>query len=157
MTDLTIKLAARLPQHGYRLVTAESCTGGLIAAACTALPGSSLWFERGLVTYSNSAKESLLAVSPETLRAYGAVSEETVAAMVRGAVAGEPSIVAVAVSGIAGPGGGTPRKPVGTVCLGWQWPGEGVLCRTFHFSGDRSVVRTQAVMAALRGIVELAQ
>lgn len=150
MTDSTTalcqQLAERLRARHWRLVTAESCTGGRIASACTDLAGSSDWFECGFVTYSNGAKMRDLAVPEATISEHGAVSEATVRAMVRGAA--RYGDIAVSVSGIAGPGGAVPGKPVGTVWLACGTVAEqiSVLC---HFSGDREAVRHQAVNRAL--------
>lgn len=140
-------LAAKL-----MLVTAESCTGGWIAKTLTDLPGSSAWFEAGVVTYSYEAKEALLGVNPRTLERTGAVSEETALEMVSGALARFGAGVAVAVTGIAGPSGGTPEKPVGTVWIGWKRRGGYAHARLFHFDGDREAVRRQTVAAALVGV-----
>jgi nicotinamide-nucleotide amidase len=140
-------LAAKL-----MLVTAESCTGGWIAKTLTDLPGSSAWFDAGVVTYSYEAKEALLGVNPRTLERTGAVSEETALEMVSGALARFGAGVAVAVTGIAGPSGGTPEKPVGTVWIGWKRRGGYAHARLFHFDGDREAVRRQTVAAALVGV-----
>ncbi|SFS01605.1 nicotinamide-nucleotide amidase [Dyella sp. OK004] len=134
------------------LVTAESCTGGWIAKALTDLAGSSAWFDAGVVTYSYEAKEALLGVNPRTLEQTGAVSEETVLEMVSGALARFGAGVAVAVTGIAGPSGGTPDKPVGTVWIGWKRRGGYAHARQFHFDGDREAIRRQTVAAALVGV-----
>lgn len=134
------------------LVTAESCTGGWIAKALTDLAGSSAWFDAGVVTYSYEAKEALLGVNPRTLKLTGAVSEETVLEMVSGALARFGAGVAVAVTGIAGPSGGTPDKPVGTVWIGWKRRGGYAHARQFHFDGDREAIRRQTVAAALVGV-----
>ncbi|WP_425602471.1 CinA family protein [Luteibacter aegosomatis] len=136
------------------VATAESCTGGWIAKSLTDLAGSSAWFEAGVVTYSYSAKESLLGVNPRTLERTGAVSEETVLEMVSGAVARYGAGVAVAVTGIAGPSGGTADKPVGTVWIGWKRRGGYAHAKLFQFGGDREAVRRQTVAAALAGMVE---
>ncbi len=140
-----------------KLVTAESCTGGWIAKCITDVPGSSAWFDRGFVTYSNAAKMEMLGVRSETLARFGAVSEETVREMATGALVCSRAQVAVAVSGIAGPTGGTPEKPVGTVWLAWQLEGQAALTRLCRFEGDREAVRYQAVAAALQGIIELCE
>lgn len=143
-----------MTRRGLRLATAESCTGGWVAKVITDLPGSSLWFDRGFVTYSNAAKEEMLGVCPETLKVHGAVSEPTVREMVAGALARSQAQVAVAISGIAGPGGGSQDKPVGTVWFGWALP-EGpisTLCR--RLDGDREAVRIQSVRVALEGLLE---
>ena len=117
------QLAHRLVERGVMLVAAESCTGGWLAKACTDLPGSSAWFERGFVTYTNEAKQEMLGVTAETLQAHGAVSEPTVAEMAAGALAHSRAQISVSISGIAGPGGGSEEKPVGTVCFGWALEG----------------------------------
>ncbi|NKZ38952.1 CinA family protein [Oleiagrimonas citrea] len=134
------------------LVSAESCSGGWIAKILTDLPGSSAWFECGVVAYSYEAKEALLGVNPRTLEATGAVSEETVLEMVAGALAHLGAGVAVAVTGIAGPSGGTEDKPVGTVWIGWKRRGGYARAELFHFEGDRDAVRRQTVAAALDGV-----
>ncbi len=136
------------------LVTAESCTGGWIAKTLTDLSGSSAWFDAGVVTYSYEAKEALLGVNPRTLERTGAVSEETALEMVSGALARFGAGMAVAVTGIAGPTGGTPDKPVGTVWIGWKRRGCYARATLFHFGGDREAVRRQTVAAALKGVLE---
>lgn len=151
---LAARVGERLLGLGWRLCTAESCTGGWLAKIATDLPGSSQWFDRGLVTYSNEAKQELLRVAPDTLLRFGAVSEETVAEMARGALLASRSNVAVAVSGIAGPSGGSKEKPVGTVCFGWAVSGRPVLTRTLLFPGDREAVRRSSVRAGLEGVLE---
>ena len=147
MADLLLK-------KQLRLVTAESCTGGLIAAACTDLAGSSAWFERGFVTYSNAAKTELLDVSERVLRRAGAVCGPVAQAMAEGALAHSHAQVAVAVTGVAGPSGGSPAKPVGTVWFGFALPGQ-VLTEKCHFDGDRAAVRQATVRHALERLVEL--
>jgi nicotinamide-nucleotide amidase len=134
------------------LVTAESCTGGWIAKTLTDLAGSSAWFHAGVVTYSYEAKEALLGVNPRTLEATGAVSEEIALEMVSGAMARFDAGAAVAVTGIAGPSGGTTEKPVGTVWISWKRRGGYGHARVFHFAGDRDAVRRQSVAAALKGL-----
>ena len=146
-----------LKQHGMMLVTAESCTGGWVAEAVTAVPGSSSWFDRGFITYTNQAKQEMLGVTAATLAAFGAVSEQTVREMVAGALSHSRAQVAVAISGIAGPGGGMPEKPVGTVWLAWMLANGVVSSDRRQFVGDRSEVRRQAVGAALRGVLERLQ
>lgn len=156
-TDLPRRLARHLLANGRRLVTAESCTGGWIAKTCTDLPGSSAWFLGGVVVYDNTLKAGLLGVRQQTLDEAGAVSEAVVREMAAGALERLGGEVAVAVSGVAGPDGGTPDKPVGTVWFGWGRRGpQGVTLRTalVHFSGDRDAVRRQAVERALRGVLE---
>lgn len=140
--------------RGWLLATAESCTGGGIAAAITDISGSSQWFDRGFVTYSNAAKQEMLGVSAQTLASAGAVSEQTVAAMVQGALARSQAQLAVAVSGVAGPTGGTPDKPVGMVCLAWGMAGKAPVTLTAHFSGTRKAIRAQTVERALQGLLE---
>ena len=153
-----------LMQAGVSLVTAESCTGGWVACAATAIPGSSQWFERGFVTYTNIAKQEMLGVSAETLGHYGAVSEQTVREMALGALAHSHAQIAVAISGIAGPGGGSEEKPVGTVWLAWAAKdnvGDNITCeervrvRQCLFAGDREQVRQQAVEVAFQGIIDM--
>ncbi len=147
---------ARVVQASHNmLVTAESCTGGWIAKVLTDLPGSSAWFEGGVVAYSYEAKEALLGVQPQTLEQHGAVSQETVTEMVSGALARFGAGVAVAVTGIAGPGGGTNDKAVGTVWLGWKRRGGYVHTALCHFEGDRDSVRRQTVARALKGIQQI--
>jgi len=147
-------LAQALLARGWRLATAESCTGGLIAAACTDLSGSSQWFDRGFVCYSNEAKADMLGVDPALVAQHGAVSEVVARAMAFGAVRHSQAQVSIAVTGVAGPTGGTPQKPVGTVWFGFQI--DGVLSsETRHFEGDRAAVRAATVEHALRRVLEL--
>lgn len=148
------EVAAAALRQRLMLVTAESCTGGWIAKTLTDLPGSSAWFDAGVVTYSYGAKEALLGVNPRTLERTGAVSEETALEMVSGALARFGAGMAVAVTGIAGPTGGTPDKPVGTVWIGWKRRGGYAHAQLFHFDGDREAVRRQTVAAALRGVLK---
>jgi len=147
------ELGTRLQQKGWYLVTAESCTGGGVAQAVTAIAGSSAWFDRGFVTYSNAAKRELLEVCPETLAKYGAVSEQTVLEMVKGALAQSQAQVGVAISGIAGPSGGCPDKPVGTVWIAYAFP-DNCYAQHYYFSGDRQSVREQAVKMALQALLQ---
>lgn len=135
------------------LATAESCTGGLIAAACTDLAGSSAWFERGFVSYSNTSKTELLGVDAALIARDGAVSSAVAAAMARGALAHAQAQVSVAVTGVAGPSGGSADKPVGTVWFGWASP-HGVSTQIMHFPGDRAQVRAATVRHALQGLVD---
>ncbi len=155
--DSLLALADRLGHaalaRGAMIATAESCTGGLIAGAITAIAGSSAWFERGFVTYSNLAKEQQLGVAPSTIARYGAVSEETARAMAEGAVRGARAQWAVAVTGIAGPDGGSPDKPVGTVWFAWAGPHHLQTLRR-QFEGDRTAVREASVRVALEGLVD---
>lgn len=142
----------QLEASGLSLVTAESCTGGWIATCMTAIAGSSAWFDCGFVTYSNSSKSALLGVDPALIEAFGAVSGEVVTAMALGALERSPADLAVAVSGIAGPGGGSIEKPVGQVWLAWQQRGHQPVVGCFQFQGDRAGIRAQAVTQALKGI-----
>jgi nicotinamide-nucleotide amidase len=155
LRELSVTLGAQLQTARARLVTAESCTGGWIAKAVTDIAGSSEWFDCGLAVYSYEAKQALLGVSPHTLEAHGAVSRETVIEMVSGALANSGASIAVAVTGIAGPGGGSDDKPVGTVWIGWKRRGGYAKAQLFVFSGDREAVRRQTVGAALQGLSEL--
>jgi nicotinamide-nucleotide amidase len=152
LARLAAEVATIVLEQRLMVVTAESCTGGWIAKTLTDLPGSSAWFEAGVVTYSYEAKEALLGVNPHTLEASGAVSEQTVMEMVSGALARFGAGMAVAVTGIAGPGGGTVDKPVGTVWIGWKRRGGYAQARLFQFDGDREAVRRQTVAAALIGV-----
>ena len=136
------------------LATAESCTGGWVAQAVTAIAGSSEWFERGFITYSNDAKHEMLGVRATTLERFGAVSEETAREMALGAIAASRTSVAAAVTGVAGPAGGTSTKPVGMVCFGWAFKDGRVDTITQTFTGDREAVRRQSVVVALEGLVE---
>jgi nicotinamide-nucleotide amidase len=153
--ELAAEVGAALKARGLTLATAESCTGGWIGEAVTAVPGSSDWYERGFVTYTNVAKREMLGVAADLLEKFGAVSEETVKAMVAGALANSHAQIAVAVSGIAGPAGGTPAKPVGTVCIAWGKSAGVPVAETRHFAGDREAVRRQSVERALAGVLEL--
>jgi len=147
-------LAVALQRRGWMMATAESCTGGLIAGACTDLSGSSQWFERGFVTYSDQAKTELLGVDPRVLQREGAVSDAVVRAMVQGAVHHAPVQVAVAVTGVAGPTGGSADKPVGTVWFGWNVDGQ-VCSELRHFPGDRADVRRATVQHALERLLAM--
>jgi len=154
LKGLAEQVAESVQQRRLMLVTAESCTGGWIAKTLTDLPGSSAWFDAGVVTYSYEAKEALLGVNPHTLERTGAVSEETALEMVSGALARFGAGVAIAVTGIAGPSGGTEEKPVGTVWIGWKRRGGYAHAKLFHFDGDREAVRRQTVAAALNGVLK---
>jgi nicotinamide-nucleotide amidase len=151
-----LALGDALRARGWRLATAESCTGGLIAAACTAVAGSSDWFERGVVSYSNAAKTELLGVDAALIAAHGAVSEAVARAMVQGALQRAPVQLAVAVTGIAGPGGAVPGKPVGTVWLAWG-DGSAVHAERLQLPGDRAAVREATVHAALARLLMAAR
>lgn len=153
MDELASKLGARLKAAGAVLVTAESCTGGWAAQVVTSVAGSSAWFDRGFVVYTNAAKQQLLGVRAETLRQHGAVSEETAREMARGALERSQGTVALSITGVAGPGGGTKDKPVGTVCFAWA-QGKSVHSETRLFSGDRESVRRQSVIRALEGVLK---
>jgi nicotinamide-nucleotide amidase len=152
--DLAAELGAALKTRSLMLATAESCTGGWVGEAVTSVPGSSAWYDRGFITYANEAKREMLGVGAETLARFGAVSEETVREMVRGVLANSRAQVALAISGIAGPTGGTAEKPVGLVCFAWGFKGGLVESETHRFAGDRHAVRRQAVEVALRGLLE---
>jgi nicotinamide-nucleotide amidase len=149
---LSRKAGKALKKNGQTLVTAESCTGGWVAQAVTSVAGSSDWFERGYVTYSNAAKREELGVSAKTLLRHGAVSEATAREMARGALKRGRGTIALAITGIAGPGGGAPGKPVGTVCFAWA-RGRKMRSETKRFRGGRSRVRRQSVVHALRGVL----
>jgi nicotinamide-nucleotide amidase len=151
---LARRVGARLKKRGLKLATAESCTGGWIAQAVTSVAGSSEWFERGFVTYSNEAKKAMLGVRPATLSRHGAVSEETAREMATGALKRSEAHVALAVTGIAGPSGGTRKKPVGMVCFAWSGPKDGAQSVTRRFAGGRESVRRKSVIAALHGLLE---
>jgi nicotinamide-nucleotide amidase len=148
------ELGALLMRRGWLLATAESCTGGWLAKQVTDVPGSSGWFERGFVTYANAAKVEMLGVREQTLLAHGAVSDATVREMAEGALARSHADVAVAVSGVAGPDGGTPEKPVGLVWIAWALRDEPAQAEQFNFAGNREAVRRQAVDTALRGLIK---
>ena len=147
------ELAQALKERGLVCATAESCTGGLIGAALTSVSGSSEWYVGGVISYANSVKTGLLGVDEAALEAHGAVSEPVVRVMALGACRVTGADVACAVSGVAGPGGGTPEKPVGTVWIGWSKHGE-TRAEKFHFRGDRDAVRAQTVTEAIRGMLD---
>ncbi len=153
LNRLAKTVAVRLAERGQWLATAESCTGGWIAKCLTDIAGSSGWFERGLVSYSNRAKGELLGVPEATIARFGAVSEQTARAMTDGVLVHAPVDHAIAVTGIAGPGGGTADKPVGTVWIAWQTRGGDAQARPFRFVGDREQVRRETVGAALAGLI----
>jgi len=154
MDVLAAQVGAALKSHGLMLTTAESCTGGWVSQMVTGVAGSSAWFERGFVTYSNLSKQQMLGVSEATLQQYGAVSESTVREMAEGALRRSTAQVSLAVSGIAGPDGGTPDKPVGTVWFAWAIKHGMVHAECHHFSGNRDEVRAHAVQIALQGILD---
>lgn len=153
LIDLATQLGEALKQKRWMLAVAESCTGGGIANACTAIPGSSEWFERGFVTYSNRAKTEMLGVPAELIQRHGAVSEEVARAMATGALQHSPASIAVAVTGIAGPGGGSPTRPVGTVWFAWGAKGESVSTLHSQFDGDRAMVRAQSTRFAIERLI----
>ena len=155
MDILAAQVGNALKSHGLMLATVESCTGGGVAQAVTSVAGSSVWFERGFVTYSNLSKQQMLGVSEVTLAQYGAVSEAVVREMVAGALAGSTAQVALAVSGIAGPDGGTPDKPVGTVWFAWGIKNLAVHTQRHQLAGNRAEVRARAVCIALQGVIDL--
>ena len=154
LATLATLAGARLKARGLKLATAESCTGGWVAQAITSVSGSSEWFDRGFVTYSNEAKREMLGVRIETLAAHGAVSEPTAREMAAGALEHSSAGVSVAVTGVAGPNGGSPEKPVGMVCFAWALRGGAVESETHRFEGDRDAVRRQSVVRSLQGVVE---
>ena len=151
--QLAFELGEKLLARGWMLATAESCTGGWVGQLLTSLPGSSHWYERGFITYANDAKIEMLDVPEELIANHGAVSEETASAMAAGALAHSHAQAALAISGIAGPGGGTPQKPVGLVCYGWALADGTVLSSTCRLDCDREEILSRAVAAALRGLI----
>jgi nicotinamide-nucleotide amidase len=155
LVTLADHLGHDLKQAGRSVATAESCTGGWLGEVLTSVPGSSLWYERGFISYSNMSKREMLGVKTETLARHGAVSEPTARAMAEGALAHSHADLTVAITGIAGPAGGTPEKPVGTVCFAWAARKQPTQSRTQRFTGDREAVRRQAVIAALEGLSAL--
>ncbi len=155
--DLAARLGAVLVARGWKAATAESCTGGGIAEAITRIAGSSAWFDQGFVTYSNAAKHTQLGVPEETIHHHGAVSAATVEAMATGALTHSSADVAVAVSGVAGPEGGTPTRPVGTVWIAWARRGAAPEAQAAHFPGDREAVREASVRRALEGLITEAE
>jgi nicotinamide-nucleotide amidase len=155
MDVLAAQVGALLKSHGLMLATAESCTGGGVAQAITEVAGSSAWFERGFVTYSNLSKQQMLGVREATIRQHGAVSEMTVREMAEGALQHSTAQVALAVSGIAGPDGGTVDKPVGTVWFAWRLKHGETRAQRFRLDGNRAEVRAQSVRIALQGIADL--
>jgi len=155
LMTLVRRLGLECGRHSVTVSVAESCTGGALAAAITSIPGSSQWFDWGFVTYSNEAKQELLGVPPRTLSRFGAVSEETARAMALGVLKRSPSGLAVSVTGIAGPSGATPGKPVGLVWIAWARRRGLVVAREFHFRGGRAAVRRQAIAEAIAGLQEV--
>jgi len=155
LAQLAEHLGCALTLRGWRVATAESCTGGGVAAAITSVPGSSSWFEYGVVSYGNNAKQQLLGVSPQSLEQYGAVSEAVVKEMAAGVLALAGANIAVAISGIAGPDGGSEAKPVGTVWFAWVASTGDEIISCQHFSGTRQDIQQQAVVYALEGLLSL--
>ena len=155
LRQLAAEVGEKLIARGWMLATAESCTGGWVGQLLTSLPGSSHWYERGFITYANAAKIEMLGVPADLIETLGAVSEETAAAMAAGALKHSHAHASLAISGIAGPGGGTPQKPVGLVCYGWALADGSVMSSTCRLDGDREEIRSRAVAAALRGLIEL--
>lgn len=151
LESLVKNLSELLLQNNLKLTTAESCTGGGIAQALTDMPGSSVWFERGFVTYSNQSKNEMLGVTTDALTRHGAVSQNVVRQMAEGAIKNSRAQVSVAVTGIAGPGGGSEEKPVGTVWIAWAGTDKETVTKKFQFDGDRQKVRQQTINAALTG------
>ncbi len=152
---LAVRVGRALKKRQMMIATAESCTGGWVGQAITMVPGSSEWFERGFITYTYISKREMLAVKPATLARHGAVSEQVVREMVQGALARSHAQVAIAVSGVAGPSGGTPEKPVGTVCFAWGRKGARLRVERRRFRGDRDTVRRRCVAHVLRGVLRL--
>jgi len=157
LNALATQLHYLLIKNKLVVSTAESCTGGWVAKILTDIPGSSASFERGFVTYSNDAKHDMLGVNPHTLESYGAVSEQTVTEMAQGALNNSQASIAMAVSGIAGPSGGSVDKPVGTVWFAWSKEGQATRTQLLHFEGDRESVRHQSVRQAIVGLIQLAK
>ena len=155
LVSLAAELGTALKSRGLVLALAESCTGGWAAQCITAVAGSSAWFDRGFVTYSNAAKQEMLGVPADTINSYGAVSPETARAMAHGALRYSRADIAAAITGIAGPDGGSADKPVGTVCLAWATRNGRILDVVERFSGDREDVRRQSVNTALSGLLQL--
>jgi nicotinamide-nucleotide amidase len=152
--DAAAQLGQSLKTSGFMLVMAESCTGGMVAEAITSVAGSSAWFDRGFVSYSNAAKIDMLDVSSKTLEKFGAVSEQTAAEMAIGALINSEAQIAGSITGIAGPDGGSPEKPVGTVCFAWTGKNLPVTTCTHWFNGDRESVRQQAAIFMMAGLIE---
>jgi nicotinamide-nucleotide amidase len=147
------QIGEELKARKLMFATAESCTGGWVGQVLTSVPGSSHWYDRGFITYTNNAKRQMLGVSTDLLARYGAVSEQTARAMAQGALERSDAQVSLAITGIAGPGGGTPDKPVGTVCFAWSGENRETLTRRLHFEGERQQIRSKAVTEALSGLL----
>ena len=157
LEKLSADLGALLKSKGMFFTAAESCTGGLLTQSIVSVPGSSAWFGSSFITYSNISKHKILGVPKDTLNSFGAVSEEVVEEMVTGALEESRANLGIAISGIAGPGGGSPGRPVGTVCIAWRLNEEQAIRETFLFQGDRNDVRYQTVVQALEGAIGLLQ
>jgi nicotinamide-nucleotide amidase len=155
LQDLARQVGQLLSEQGLLLVTAESCTGGSLGQWVTSIPGSSGWYDRGFITYSVASKHEMLGVSESTLDEYGAVAEQTASEMAAGAIGRSHAHIAIAITGIAGPGGGTPTKPVGTMCFAWMIKDGLARAETHYFSGNREETRGQAVGVALQGAIDL--
>lgn len=153
---LAQQLGEALKSSNYMLATAESCTGGLVSGAVTEIAGSSDWFDRGFITYSNNAKMEMLLVREETIKKHGAVSEQTAAEMALGALKNSNAQIACSITGVAGPTGGTPEKPVGTVCFAWAGKNFSTITQTHHFVGERHTIRQQSVVTAFKTLISLA-
>jgi len=153
LTELSQRVGQALTRLNLTLATAESCTGGWVAQVVTHTAGSSAWFDRGFITYSNDAKIEMLGVDPDTIAEFGAVSQETAAEMAAGVLVNSNAMISLAVSGVAGPSGGSPDKPVGTVCFAWCKLGDEPQTERHRFDGDRESVRHQAVVCALEGLL----
>ena len=149
------RVADKLMQRNLQMACAESCTGGLLSKICTDVPGSSAWFDRAYITYSKTSKTQMLGVDADLIRQHGAVSEQVAAAMVQGVVQNSGVGLAASITGIAGPGGGTAEKPVGTVCFGFAFPGKAVTTSRMHFEGDRDHVRMQSVIYVFEHLLEM--
>ena len=154
ISDLAIELGAALKARGFVLALAESCTGGMLAEAVTSVAGSSAWFDRGFVTYSNQSKMEMLGVSAETLEKHGAVSEEVAAEMALGSLKNSQAHIAGSVTGIAGPDGGSADKPVGTVCFAWATTYKPTIVSTQHFTGSRQQIRQQAAAFLMQQLMQ---
>ena len=155
LQDLAIKVGVALAQQGLLLATAESCTGGLLGQTITSIAGSSSWYDRGFITYATGSKHEMLGVSNSTLEQYGAVSEQTASEMAAGVITHSHAQVAVSITGIAGPDGGTAEKPVGMICFAWMMK-DGLACaETRYFTGYREEIRRRSVAEALQGVIDL--
>jgi nicotinamide-nucleotide amidase len=157
LAELSEAIGAACLARKLLVATAESCTGGWAAQVITHTAGSSSWFERGFVTYANAAKVEMLGVSPATLEKFGAVSPETAAEMAAGALKNSKALISLSITGIAGPTGGSPDKPVGTVCFAWCLRGSAPETERCHFNGDREAIRRQSVIHALTGLIQRAR